>query len=142
MSELTDPHGSLHMLRTNCFLSSVSFGSRSHRQQRGATGKLSGPGEKAITIATRQLTYRASRLTTELRELATRDDAQRQKRRRRDANMGQRLPVAAIVGYTNAGKSLLHAKLAGSSGDASRARDALFASLETSTVAARAPDGR
>ena len=40
MSELTDPHGSLHMLRTNCFLSSVSFGSRSHRQQRGATGKL------------------------------------------------------------------------------------------------------
>jgi GTP-binding protein HflX len=54
---------------------------------------------------------------------------------------GRAAPTVALLGYTNAGKSLLHSRLAGLEGDPSRAHDSLFASLDTCQRAGRLPDG-
>ena len=43
----------------------------------------------------------------ELADLLAREDGMRQRKRQRAADSGRSIPVVAIVGYTNAGKSLL-----------------------------------
>ena len=40
-------------------------------------------------------------------DLLAREDGMRQRKRQRAADSGRSIPVVAIVGYTNAGKSLL-----------------------------------
>lgn len=110
-------------------------------QQQGGDRQSRGPGERRITIMRSRLSKRASALKKQLAEAASKGDEQRRRRRERGANAGRRLPVVALVGYTNAGKSLLQAQLAGSAGDASRAQDALFASLDTNVTTSRLADG-
>jgi len=112
----------------------------SHAQQRGGTGKLSGPGEKQIQLRRSVLQKQANALQAKLDALPSRG-ARLLQQRERSANAGRLVPAIALVGYTNAGKSLLHARLCGAAGDSSRARDAMFASLDTCTRGARLPDG-
>ena len=76
-------------------------------QQRGGTHAMSGAGEKAISISRSNLTARAATLKDELADLLAREDGMRQRKRQRAADSGRSIPVVAIVGYTNAGKSLL-----------------------------------
>ncbi|MCR4695136.1 MAG: GTPase HflX, partial [Pseudobutyrivibrio sp.] len=89
----------------------------------GAIGTR-GPGEKKLEMDKRLIASRISQLKKELAEVVNHREVTRAKRKRNG------LPVAAIVGYTNAGKSSLLNKLT----DADILEwDALFATLDPTT---------
>ncbi len=83
-----------------------------------------GPGEKKLEMDRRLIKTRISQLKRELEEV----------RQRREVNRGQRsrshTKVAAIVGYTNAGKSTLLNRLTGAN---VLEEDKLFATLDPTT---------
>lgn len=91
-----------------------------------------GPGEKKIEVDRRVIHDRISVLKAELAEVVARREVNRA---RRTAN---KVPVVAIVGYTNAGKSTLLNALTGSS---VYAQDQLFATLDPTTRECRLEDG-
>ncbi len=83
-----------------------------------------GPGEKKLEIDRRLIHERISALKAELEDVKKHRDVMRQKRSR------NHMPVAAIVGYTNAGKSTLLNRLT----DAGvLSEDKLFATLDPTT---------
>ncbi len=90
--------------------------------RQGSSGVgMRGPGEKKLEIDRRRIRRRIFELEQELDEI----DKQRGLRRsRRTANP---IPVVALVGYTNAGKSTLLNLLSGSD---ALAEDKLFATLD------------
>ncbi len=91
-----------------------------------------GPGEKKIETDRRIIRERVTKLQRELEEVRNHRDIQRQKRSENS------IPVAAIVGYTNAGKSTLLNKLT----DAGvLSEDKLFATLDPTTRALKLPNG-
>ncbi|MBX6423152.1 GTPase HflX [Thermosulfurimonas sp. F29] len=92
-----------------------------------------GPGETKLEVDRRRIRERIARLEKELREIS-RQRSLRRKRRRR-----QGLPVVAIIGYTNAGKTTLLNTL---SREDFLAEDRLFATLDPATRRVRLPDGR
>ena len=81
-----------------------------------------GPGETKLEVGRRRARERITRLERELRGLSKQ---RAQRRRRRGASD---VPVLAIVGYTNAGKSTLLNTLTGAG---VIAEDKLFATLDT-----------
>jgi GTPase len=92
-----------------------------------------GPGETTLEIGRRRARDRINRLEKELKNLGK----QRSERRRRRAQSD--VPVVAIVGYTNAGKSTLLNTLT----DAGvLAEDKLFATLDTRARQLTLPDGK
>ncbi len=91
-----------------------------------------GPGETKLEIGRRRARERITRLGRELKKQGKR----RKQRRRKRGRSG--VPVVAIVGYTNAGKSTLLNKLTGAD---VLAEDKLFATLDTRTRRARLPSG-
>lgn len=99
-------------------------GLRSSLSRLGGGIGTRGPGEKKLEIDRRLIHERISQLKSEL------DQVKRHReliRKQRDKN---HTPVAAIVGYTNAGKSTLLNKLTGAG---IRAEDKLFATLDPTT---------
>jgi GTP-binding protein HflX len=92
-----------------------------------------GPGETKLEIHRRRARERIQRLEAQIRELARRRAQRRAQRGRRG------LPVVAIVGYTNAGKSTLLNTLTG--GDVLVA-DQLFATLDPTSRRLRFPRER
>ena len=72
-----------------------------HLSRLGAGIGTRGPGEKILEYDRRRIRQRISKLKTELRNLKTRREALR--KRRKDAMLAS----IAIVGYTNAGKTTL-----------------------------------
>lgn len=91
-----------------------------------------GPGEKKIETDRRIIRERISRLSVQLKEI----EQHRQTIRKKRKNI--LIPIAAIVGYTNAGKSTLLNKLT----DAGvLSEDKLFATLDPTTRALIIPDG-
>ena len=83
-----------------------------------------GPGEKKLEIDKRQIRTRISQLRKELEEVERHREVNRAGRNR------NQIPVAAIVGYTNAGKSTLLNRLT----DAGvLEEDKLFATLDPTT---------
>ncbi len=91
-----------------------------------------GPGEKKIETDRRIIRERISRLSVQLKEI----EQHRQTIRKKRKNIST--PIAAIVGYTNAGKSTLLNKLT----DAGvLSEDKLFATLDPTTRALIIPDG-
>ena len=102
-------------------------------RQRGGFGFLGGPGETQIESDRRLLAERIARLKSDLEEVRRTRGLHRSARRRVP------YPVAALVGYTNAGKSTLFNRLT----DASvLAQDMLFATLDPTLRTLRLPDGR
>lgn len=91
-----------------------------------------GPGESKLEIDRRRVHERISWLKGELREVERHRGVTRQKR------SDERIPVAAIVGYTNAGKSTLLNTLTGAG---ILAEDKLFATLDPTTRALPLPGG-
>mgnify|MGYP002687215870 FL=1 len=83
-----------------------------------------GPGEKKLEVDRRLIASRISQLKRELEEVKRHREVNRVARRR------NRVPVAAIVGYTNAGKSTLLNALTGAG---ILAEDKLFATLDPTT---------
>jgi len=92
-----------------------------------------GPGETKLEVDRRRIRERMARLERELKAIS-RQRALRRKRRRR-----QGLPVVALIGYTNAGKTTLLNTL---SREDFLAEDKLFATLDPATRRVRLPDGR
>lgn len=83
-----------------------------------------GPGEKKLEMDRRLIHERISQLKAELREVEQNRAVTRKQR------SSSQLPVAAIVGYTNAGKSTLLNRLTGAN---VLAENKLFATLDPTT---------
>ena len=83
-----------------------------------------GPGEKKLEMDRRLIKGRIAQLNRELKEVKRNREVTREQRNR------NHLPVVAIVGYTNAGKSTLLNKLTGAS---VLEEDKLFATLDPTT---------
>jgi GTP-binding protein HflX len=93
-------------------------------RQRGGRYGTKGAGETRLETDRRQVERRIHKLEKELEELRKQRQVQRERRRR------QGIPVCAIVGYTNAGKSSLLNVLTGSE---VLVEDKLFATLDPTT---------
>ncbi len=94
-------------------------------RQTGGIGTR-GPGETQLEVDRRRVQERIARLERDLKEVRKHRAIQRQGRKR------HQWPVAAVVGYTNAGKSTLLNRLTGAG---VLAEDRLFATLDPTTRA-------
>lgn len=95
-----------------------------HLSRQRGKGAMSGEGETQLENDRRIVRKRITRLKRELVEVRQHRGVQRQKRRRVP------VPTAAIVGYTNAGKSSLLNAMTGAN---VLAEDKLFATLDPTT---------
>ena len=93
-------------------------------RQRGGRYGTKGSGEQKIELDRRSIEKRIHEIKDELKTVRTSRDVQRRRRER------QTVPRAAIVGYTNAGKSSLLNTLSSAS---VLAEDKLFATLDPTT---------
>jgi GTP-binding protein HflX len=93
-------------------------------RQRGGAGHKGGPGELQLEVDRRIVLDRITRFKRELKEVRRRRAVQRKSRG------GRPVPSAAIVGYTNVGKSSLLRRLTGAD---VFVEDKLFATLDTTT---------
>ena len=104
------------------------IGMWSHLERQGGTGGspigTKGPGETQLETDRRHIRRKIDKLKEELEEVRRVRDTQRQRR------MKNEIPVVAIVGYTNAGKSTL---LNAITGAGIPANDRLFDTLDTTT---------
>lgn len=92
-----------------------------------------GPGETKLETDKRHIRARIEKLSEELEEIAKHRDMLRRRRKK------DNVLVAAIVGYTNVGKSTLLNTLTKAG---VLAENKLFATLETTSRAIELPDGR
>jgi GTPase len=101
-------------------------------RQRGGYGFLGGPGETQIESDRRQIEERIARIETELEKVKRTRKLHRESRRRVP------YPIAALVGYTNAGKSTLFNRMTQAS---VLSADVLFATLDPTLRAVDLPSG-
>jgi len=100
----------------------------------GAAGVgLRGPGETQLEVDRREIGRRIARIREDLEQVRKHRALHRQQRRQ------QAMPVVAIVGYTNAGKSTLLNSLSGAD---VLVEDKLFATLDPTTRRVSLPGGR
>jgi GTP-binding protein HflX len=111
------------------------------RQTGGASGRggtggvgLRGPGETQLEADRREITGKIVHLKRELEKVRSHRKRYRAQRKR------NAVPVVAIVGYTNAGKSTLLNTLIGS--EEVTAADQLFATLDPTTRRVNLPNGQ
>ena len=102
-------------------------------QQTGGIGARRGPGETKLETDRRRIEQRITRLERDLKEV-NRNRATQSKERIRSG-----LPIASLVGYTNAGKSTLLNQLTGAG---VLAEDRLFSTLDSTVRKFRLPSGQ
>lgn len=110
----------------------AGFGKEMSQQIGGMIG-MRGPGETKIEMDRRRIRNRMTRLR---RELAALEKERRGLRARREKS---KVPVVALVGYTNAGKSTLLNRLTGAT---ALVADQLFATLDPLSRRLKLPSGR
>ena len=103
------------------------------RQRGGGGTVVRGQGETQLEADRRMVQTRIARLKKELAEVRQHREIQRKQRLRRP------VPTAALVGYTNAGKSSLLNALTGAE---VLVEDKLFATLDPTTRQCHLPDGQ
>jgi GTP-binding protein HflX len=101
-------------------------------RQRGGHGFLGGPGETQIESDRRQIQTRIKKIEGELDRVRNMRSVHRAERKRVPR------PIAALVGYTNAGKSTLFNQLTGAE---ILAEDMVFATLDPTLRRVRLPHG-
>mmetsp|Transcript_38032 Transcript_38032/g.61336 ORF Transcript_38032/g.61336 Transcript_38032/m.61336 type:complete len:472 (+) Transcript_38032:2-1417(+) len=103
----------------------------------GAAGSkgMKGIGETQLEVDKRLFRKQIQKVEEEMDQVRTQREVYRQKRRERD-----NLPIVAIVGYTNAGKSTLLNRL--TQEESVYADDMLFATLDPTTRRVRLPGGK
>jgi GTP-binding protein HflX len=101
--------------------------------RRGGVGARGGAGEQQIEVERRRIRKRMRDLEREIEQVRSQRHQQRMGRRRAE------LETAAIVGYTNAGKSTLLNALTGAS---VHAEQRVFATLDPTTRRLSLPTGR
>lgn len=105
---------------------------------RQSGGRNKGAGEKQLELDRRRIKARITELKKELWQIKKERSTQRRQRRKTE------LPLAALVGYTNAGKSTLMNMLLNMSEQQNKkpvmAKDMLFATLDTSVRRIRLKD--
>ncbi|MBQ9986917.1 MAG: GTPase HflX [Erysipelotrichales bacterium] len=97
--------------------------------QQGGSG-FRGSGEKKLELDRRRINKEMSKTSRELKEMVKQRQVQRGRRKKNE------IPVIALVGYTNSGKSTLMNQMlvyCDKSEKQVLAKDMLFATLETST---------
>lgn len=104
-----------------------------HLSRQRGKGAMGGEGETQLEQDRRIVRDRIAHLKEEIAQVISQRATQRRKRMRKP------VPGAAIVGYTNAGKSSLLNKLTGAH---VLAADKLFATLDPTTRQLTLPDGR
>ncbi len=112
-----------------------------HLERQGGSGGTSaggvvglrGPGETQLELDRRMIEQRISLLEKQIEEVHRHRELYRERRRRNG------IPVIALVGYTNAGKSSL---LNAAAGADVLAEDKLFATLDPTTRQVQLPGGR
>jgi len=102
-------------------------------RQRGGFGFLGGPGESQLELDRRLIEQRIAKLKKDL------EDVKRTRGLHRNARRRVPLPIVALVGYTNAGKSTLFNALTRSK---VVAKDLLFATLDPTIRTMKLPSGR
>ena len=102
-------------------------------QQKGGTGKTGGAGETSLEISRRAILRREKALREELNVIRAKHTTLRTQR------VKHSLPVVAVVGYTNAGKTTLIKAL--SKDEKLHPKDMLFATLDTTMHAGKLPCG-
>jgi len=101
-------------------------------RQRGGFGFLGGPGETQIETDRRLIEQRLARIEAEL------DKVKKRRKLHRDSRARVPYPIAALVGYTNAGKSTLFNRMTRAS---VQEADMLFATLDPTLRAVQLPSG-
>lgn len=109
----------------------LGIGTVLSRQGSSGVG-MRGPGEKKLEIDRRRIHRRIYELNQELQEI------EKQRSLRRYSRKKNEIPLVALVGYTNAGKSTLLNQLSGSS---VLAEDRLFATLDPVIRKVSLPEG-
>ena len=107
------------------------IGSGSQLSRLGGGIGTRGPGEKKLETDRRHIRDRIKSLSEELEEVKKRRDLQRENR--------SKIPVVALIGYTNAGKSTLLNSLCSSD---VLAEDKLFATLDPTARKLTLPNGQ
>jgi GTP-binding protein HflX len=102
-------------------------------RQRGGFGFLGGPGESQLEIDRRLIEQRIARIRKDLDKVRQTRALQRQSR------VSNQIPLIALVGYTNAGKSTLFNAMTGAG---VLAKDMLFATLDPTVRQLKLPSGR
>lgn len=102
---------------------------------RGGSGGvgLRGPGETQLEVDRREINRRISKLKEDLEKVRSHRSRQRQQRSKTG------MPLIALVGYTNAGKSTLMNAISGAD---TYVADQLFATLDTTTRRVTIPGGK
>ncbi len=109
--------------------------------QGGGSGlRNRGSGETKIELGRRKIEDRINRLENELEELVAQRKVQRKKRNKRE------IPIVALVGYTNAGKSTIMNYMLDMYDKSEEKKvlekDMLFATLETAVRSIELPDNK
>jgi len=99
----------------------------------GGAGPMRGPGETQLEVDRRKIMRRITKLRRDLKDFERTRQVKAQERGRRG------VPVVALVGYTNAGKSTLMNQLTGAD---VLVADQLFATLDTTARRLSLPDQR